>query len=107
MNIYEVIKKRTTDKSYIKYRRDDEEYKINYFEFFEIVDRLVTSLIKIGIKKGDKIGIHLPTCIEWMAIDFACLKIGAISIPINNKLPEVSIKKFLDSVHLDLLFSVL
>lgn len=44
--------------------------------------RVANALRKIGIRKGDTVGLYLPICPEAIFASFACAKIGAIYIPI-------------------------
>ena len=47
------------------------------------VDRLATALIKLGIGKGDRVGIMLPNCPQYLISFFAIIKLGAIVTNIN------------------------
>jgi long-chain acyl-CoA synthetase len=43
---------------------NDKEY--NYLQLKESSFRLANSLLDLGYKKGDKIAIYLPNCIEYI-----------------------------------------
>ncbi len=47
------------------------------------VDRLATSLSKLGIVKGDRVGIMLPNCPQYLISFFAIVRLGAIVTNIN------------------------
>lgn len=47
------------------------------------VDRLATSLSKLGITKGDRVGIMLPNCPQYLIGFFAVVRLGAIVTNIN------------------------
>ena len=47
------------------------------------VDRLATSLSKLGIAKGDRVGIMLPNCPQYLIGFFAIVRLGAIVTNIN------------------------
>ena len=47
------------------------------------VDDLAVGLIKLGIAKGDRVGIWAPNCAEWVLTQYATAKIGAILVNIN------------------------
>ena len=54
--------------------------------FIEIkaqVDRLATALSKLGIGKGDRVGIMLPNCPQYLVSFFAIVRLGAIVANIN------------------------
>jgi len=50
---------------------------INYAEFNAETNRLANALAKLGIKKGDVVGIHLPNIPQYMFALAAISKIGA------------------------------
>ena len=37
----------------------------------------------LGVDKGDRVGIWAPNCAEWMIVQYAMAKIGAILVNIN------------------------
>jgi fatty-acyl-CoA synthase len=47
------------------------------------VDAVALGLLAMGIGKGDRVGIWAPNCAEWMVIQYATAKIGAILVNIN------------------------
>lgn len=57
--------------------------EITWEVFNEKANRFANLLIKRGIKKGDKVGILLMNCIEWLPIYFGVLKTGALAVPFN------------------------
>ncbi len=46
-------------------------------------DRLATALARFGIAKGDRVGIMLPNCPQYLIAAFAILRIGGIVVNIN------------------------
>ncbi len=63
----------------------------SYDQFQRLVNKTANGLLKLGIKKGSKVAIHLPNCPEWLQSFFAIMKIGAICVPLNTLLvaPEL------------------
>ena len=55
-------------------------------------NRLGNALKKLGVKKGDRVGVQLFNCTELIQTFFAAFKIGAILVPINPSLktPELA-----------------
>lgn len=47
------------------------------------VDRLAAGLLDLGIEKGDRVGIWAPNVPEWVLVQYATAKIGAILVNIN------------------------
>jgi fatty-acyl-CoA synthase len=68
----------------------DERY--TYAQMNEKVNRMAYSLAKIGVKKGERAGILLWNCTEWVVLYFAIAKLGAIVVPINFMLKPSEIE---------------
>lgn len=60
------------------YRRE-----ITWNVFNEKANRFANLLLSRGVKKGDKVGILLMNCLEWLPIYFGILKTGALAVPLN------------------------
>ncbi|MGW3482797.1 AMP-binding protein [Rhodococcus indonesiensis] len=54
-----------------------------YTELAAEVDALAFGLLRAGIGKGDRVGIWAPNCAEWVFVQYATAKIGAILVNIN------------------------
>lgn len=50
------------------------------------VNQLTHSLLKLGIIKGDRVGMLLRNCCEFIEIDFALSKTGMVRVPLNARL---------------------
>jgi long-chain acyl-CoA synthetase len=46
-------------------------------------DALATSLAGLGVAKGDRVGIMLPNCPQYIIATFAILRLGAVVVNIN------------------------
>ena len=55
-------------------------------EMNRIANRLGNALKKLGVGKGDRVGVQLLNCPELMQAFFAIFKIGAILVPVNPSL---------------------
>jgi len=62
--------------------------RINYAELNRRVNCLANGLLKLGLKKGDRVAVLLHNCPEFIEIYFACAKSGGICVPINNLLKQ-------------------
>ncbi|HEY5459319.1 MAG TPA: AMP-binding protein [Sphingomicrobium sp.] len=60
-----------------------QQLRFTYSELLEQVDRLATSLIALGLEKGDRIGIWSPNYAEWVMTQFAAARAGLIFVTIN------------------------
>jgi long-chain acyl-CoA synthetase len=57
--------------------------KITYKEQLEAVKRFASALQALGVKKGDRVAIHLPNCPQFIIAYGAVLRIGGIVVPCN------------------------
>jgi len=56
----------------------EQEVKLTYGELFDKVKEFANGLLKMGVKKGDRVAIYLPMIPELAVAMLACARIGAI-----------------------------
>jgi fatty-acyl-CoA synthase len=61
------------------------EKRMTYDTYIDRVNSMANALLKMGVKKGDKVAIWMSNIPEWLYAHFACLKIGAPVIPLNTR----------------------
>ncbi|TAH52831.1 MAG: long-chain fatty acid--CoA ligase [Chloroflexota bacterium] len=49
----------------------------------DAVNRFANALVKLGVKKGDRVAIYLPNCPQFAIAYFGTLKAGAVIAPVN------------------------
>jgi long-chain acyl-CoA synthetase len=57
--------------------------KISFRDYNAAVDRFAAALQGLGVKKGDRVAIHLPNCPQFPISYYAVLRIGGIVVPCN------------------------
>lgn len=80
------------------YRRE-----ISWHVFNEKANRFANLLLNRGIEKGDKVGILLMNCLEWLPIYFGILKTGALAVPLNFRYASDEIKYCVELAEVDIL----
>src|SRR5258707_15671452 len=55
-------------------------------------ERLARGLAGRRIRKGDLIPLHMPNRPEFVVAVYACFHIGAVAVPLNNRLEAVELK---------------
>ena len=80
------------------YRRE-----ITWRVFNEKANRFANLLLERGIKKGDKVGILLMNCLEWLPIYFGTLKTGALAVPLNFRYTAEEIEYCVNLAECDVL----
>lgn len=74
---------RLANKTAIRYEGEDGETRtLSYREVLAEVNRLANALRRLGIRKGDRVGIFMPLGPECAIATLAVSRIGAIYIPI-------------------------
>jgi len=56
---------------------------LTYREIKQRTDRLAGALRRLGITKGDRVGIMLPNCPQYIVSAFAILRLGGVVVNIN------------------------
>jgi fatty-acyl-CoA synthase len=54
-----------------------------YRQLGEEVERVALGLLATGVDKGDRVGIWAPNCAEWIFVQYATARVGAILVNIN------------------------
>ena len=80
------------------YRRE-----ITWRVFDEKANRVANMLLARGIKKGDKVGILLMNCLEWLPIYFGILKAGGVAVPLNFRYTAEEIRYCVDLAEVNIL----
>src|ERR1700704_6680663 len=57
--------------------------ELTFREIKEQSDRLAVALVRLGVAKGDRVGIMLPNCPQYIVATFAVLRLGAIVVNVN------------------------
>ncbi|MEU9362627.1 AMP-binding protein [Streptomyces sp. NPDC048301] len=54
-----------------------------YAEFGSAVEELARAFMASGVEKGDRVGIWAVNCPEWVLVQYATARIGAVMVTIN------------------------
>jgi len=73
--------------------------RTTYAELNRRVNRVANSLLKMGLKKGDRVALLLHNCPEFIEIYFACAKSGGICVPINNLLRQKELMQIFEYIE--------
>jgi len=56
---------------------------MNYQRLLDLTYRFAAALQQAGVKKGDRVAIHLPNCPQFVIAYYATLMVGGIIVPCN------------------------
>ena len=60
-----------------------QNYRASYQQLWEQVEQAARALLALGVTKGDRVGIWAPNRYEWVVVQFATARIGAILVNVN------------------------
>ncbi|HZI56624.1 MAG TPA: acetyl-coenzyme A synthetase N-terminal domain-containing protein, partial [Verrucomicrobiae bacterium] len=64
--------------AYIWAGEDGAEQQITYGQLLDFVCRAANGLKQLGVKKGDRVIVYMPLCLEGVVCMLACARIGAV-----------------------------
>lgn len=80
--------------------------RYSYREFNEICRNVAKGLVRLGIRKGDNVSIWAYNVPEWVILQFATAKIGAILVTVNTSYKSAELEYILDQSDSTTLFMV-
>jgi len=106
INPQELEKRHTTWREYSLIepsRNDSFRSEMTWGEFDAKANRLANFLLTRRISKGQRVGILLMNCLEWLPIYFGILRSGAMAVPLNFRYTPEEIRYCLDLADVDAL----
>jgi len=85
---------------------DPSGVRLTYQALNNRVDRLAGGLLKLGIGKGDKVGLWMPNMPEWVVAYYAIARVGAVVVPMNTRYKTHEVEYILDNSEARALFAV-
>jgi len=82
-----------------------QEYRATYRELSEQVELAARALMANGVGKGDRVGIWAPNRYEWVIVQWATARVGAILVTINPAYKAEELRYALRKAGVSLLFS--
>ncbi|MCL6446725.1 MAG: AMP-binding protein [Armatimonadetes bacterium] len=79
--------------------------EITYAELNDRAGRVATSLIKMGVKPGDYVGLCAPNSADWIAFYFGVLKAGAVAVTISPLLTRDELANLINHVKPKIIFA--
>ncbi|MCL6638503.1 MAG: AMP-binding protein [Firmicutes bacterium] len=88
-------------------------YRLSYAGLVRMIKAFSSSLIKLGVKKGDRVCLFMENCPQYIISIFSVWRIGAVAVPANPMFKEDELFHQLNDsgaetiVLLDMLYPVL
>ena len=80
--------------------------RLTYAQFADEVDQVARGLMRTGVAKGDRVGIWSPNFAEWVLVQYATARIGAILVTINPAYRSSELEYVLNQSGLSVLVAV-
>jgi fatty-acyl-CoA synthase len=80
--------------------------RYSYREFNEVCRQVAKGLMRLGVKKGDHLSIWANNVPEWVILQFASAKIGAVLVTINTSYRSAELEYILKQSDSSILFMV-
>jgi len=61
------------------------DHRVSYAELDEVSNKVANALLKLGVRKGDRVAMLLSNTPEFVIIFFGIAKIGAIAVPMDTR----------------------
>lgn len=101
----EEIARESPDKAAILYRVDDSVHEYTYGGLFESCRQVARGLIKLGVRKGDRVALMLENRPEWPICYFGLLLAGAVAVPLDLQSRAGQVKYILSQTRTRVLFA--
>lgn len=79
--------------------------KMTYGELDEMSSRTAGLLKRLGVGKGDAVGMYMPMVPEVVAVLLACFKIGAVAVPVFSGFGAQALRSRLEDSEAKVLFT--
>jgi fatty-acyl-CoA synthase len=84
----------------------DRGLRLGYREFNALCNRFARGLLALGIRKGDHVAVWATNVPEWVTLQFATAKIGAVLVTVNTHYKGVELEYILEQSDSKALFLV-
>jgi len=85
----------------------EQNYRVTYTEFYHQTGMVAKSLLSIGLKKGDRVGIWAPNRAEWVLLQYATARVGIILVNLNPAYRESELEFVLQQAEISVVFASL
>lgn len=91
----------------VKYERENgQKGAISFQELDRQTGKLAGSLLKMGVRKGDRVGIYMPPNPESVIALYSIMRIGAVAVPIFSGYGLDAVKTRIRDAGVSVLFSL-
>lgn len=82
---------------------DDHEF--TFAETYQRVNAVASGLRREGVNRGSRVALFATDSIEYVEVLLACMKLGAVYVPLNYKLSRDELAALLNAAEAEVLFA--
>ncbi len=82
------------------------EMRLSYRQLHEVVQQLAKGAMALGVQAGDKVAVLAPNLPQWLFLEFALAKIGAVLVTVNTGYKQAELAYLLKNGDIKVLFAV-
>ncbi len=86
------------------YREEEAVRHYTYAELFQACRRVAGGLVKLGVRKGDRVALMADNRPEWPMCYFGLLLAGAVAVPLDLQSPPGQVEYMLEQTQARVLF---
>ncbi len=60
-----------------------ERIRLTYGTFADRIEHVALALLAADVNRGDRVGIWAPNCVDWLVVQYATARVGAILVNVN------------------------
>ncbi|MCC7118924.1 MAG: long-chain fatty acid--CoA ligase [Anaerolineales bacterium] len=79
---------------------------ITYKEMSALSDHIAASLVEMGVKKGDRVGIFMPNLPQFVMAFFGILKAGGVVVAVNPTYPPDEVVTPVNDANIEIMFTL-
>lgn len=76
-----------------------------YRELFDRATRTARSLASLGVREGDRVGVMMPNCMEFLDVLFGSVSLGAVPVAINARFAATELRYVVEDADVRVLFA--
>ncbi len=80
--------------------------RLSYRELADAVDELARGLLGIGIERGDRVGVWSTNHLEWLLLQMATARIGAVQVNLNPAYRTAELAYALEHAEVGWVFTI-
>jgi long-chain acyl-CoA synthetase len=79
--------------------------EMTFWQLRTLVLRMANALGNLGVRKGDRIGMNLPNCPQYLIANYAALSVGAVVVNLNPMYTAAELKHAAEKTGMTTLFT--